>query len=431
MSDMSSRWRRVLVGVAIGTLLAPVVAWIVGRQDVEDPGDLDLLVVPAAWPAADNAYHWMEQVQAAWPLDADEDVLIGRMERGEVPWEDARAAELLAKLAVVRPHVDRALACSHAVSSLQSSNAGVWRCRALLPFEADVHYRAGRTDGAIRAATDAVALGSLILRGSLSHGLQYHDGAVLRREGVAALRRIGARTPPDAELLDGVVRRLAAWEVAPSAWVQLAVADYSRCVRELSTMAAGGPVPAELAPAVPRVSAGYWLHPNATRQLLQVSLRRMIAEPAKPLRERFVPSRVIVIPNPLEGFGARVSPNWVGRVFAELTDPGYRGFLPEAAAKDEAELSATRVLLALVAHRHRAGRLPDTLEPLLPVLGSIPRDPYDGAPIRYDAARRLVWVVGTNPKDEQGSPQRWDDERASSGVDSRWENADPAWQLPE
>ncbi len=48
-------------------------------------------------------------------------------------------------------------------------------------------------------------------------------------------------------------------------------------------------------------------------------------------------------------------------------------------------LSVTRLVVALNRYEMRNGKLPEALEQLVPeYIDSVPRDPYDGKPFRYD-----------------------------------------------
>lgn len=70
------------------------------------------------------------------------------------------------------------------------------------------------------------------------------------------------------------------------------------------------------------------------------------------------------------------------------------------------EENALRLLLALRRYERLHGTLPPDLGALLaavPELGSLPRDPYSGEPLRYDPARRIFWSVGIDGVDD-GAP---------------------------
>ncbi len=70
-------------------------------------------------------------------------------------------------------------------------------------------------------------------------------------------------------------------------------------------------------------------------------------------------------------------------------------------------LSVTRLVVALNRYEMRNGKLPERLEQLVPeYIDSVPRDPYDGKPFRYDRNKEIVYSVGKNLKDEGGSIER-------------------------
>jgi hypothetical protein len=78
------------------------------------------------------------------------------------------------------------------------------------------------------------------------------------------------------------------------------------------------------------------------------------------------------------------------------------GFEMRRCASDT-HLEATASLVALHAHLLAHGRLPETLDALRPAyLEVLPRDHFDGAPLRYDPARRLLWSVGSDLRDAEG-----------------------------
>ena len=67
------------------------------------------------------------------------------------------------------------------------------------------------------------------------------------------------------------------------------------------------------------------------------------------------------------------------------------------------EISATRVLLALKACQTDTGKLPDSLEALVPdYIEAVPEDPFDGKPLKYSAEKKVVYSVGVDLKDAGG-----------------------------
>ncbi len=73
-------------------------------------------------------------------------------------------------------------------------------------------------------------------------------------------------------------------------------------------------------------------------------------------------------------------------------------------ASSSAAIRQARAVLLLRAFELDHGRPADSLEELIPhYWPSVPADPYDGKPLRYDASTRKVWCVGPNLIDEKGA----------------------------
>jgi hypothetical protein len=79
-------------------------------------------------------------------------------------------------------------------------------------------------------------------------------------------------------------------------------------------------------------------------------------------------------------------------------------FYMDRVADTSARIRQARAFLLLRAYHLDHGCLPASLDELTPgYWPSVPADPYDGKPLRYDATSRMVWCVGMNLKDEKGA----------------------------
>jgi hypothetical protein len=68
------------------------------------------------------------------------------------------------------------------------------------------------------------------------------------------------------------------------------------------------------------------------------------------------------------------------------------------------------------------------LEALVPAyLSEVPLDTFDGKPIRYDAERRLLWLVGEDLIDQGGSTKIRPGEEGESS--NRQITEDMVWEL--
>jgi hypothetical protein len=97
-----------------------------------------------------------------------------------------------------------------------------------------------------------------------------------------------------------------------------------------------------------------------------------------------------------------LSGNCAGQVMYYLMMPAA-GSIVEKKSHADAQLQATRAILALRAYQLTHGRLPTDLAALVPeFLDKVPVDDFDGQPLRYSPDRKIVYSVGKNLKDDGG-----------------------------
>ena len=98
-----------------------------------------------------------------------------------------------------------------------------------------------------------------------------------------------------------------------------------------------------------------------------------------------------------------LSGNSIGQILYYMLMPGIGPSLAKKSQSD-AQLQATRVILALRAYQLAHGKLPADLNALVPeFLDAVPADDFDGQPLRYAPNRKIVYSVGANLKDDGGN----------------------------
>ena len=101
-----------------------------------------------------------------------------------------------------------------------------------------------------------------------------------------------------------------------------------------------------------------------------------------------------------------LSGNLIGQSLYFMTMPALTPSLAKKSQSD-AELQATRIILALRAYQLTHGKLPADLNALVPeFLDSVPVDDFDGQPLCYSPERKIVYSVGENLKDDGGDDSR-------------------------
>ena len=101
-----------------------------------------------------------------------------------------------------------------------------------------------------------------------------------------------------------------------------------------------------------------------------------------------------------------LSGNLTGQILYNMLMPALTPALAKKSQSD-AELQATRTILALRAYQLTHGKLPADLNALVPeFLDSVPVDDFDGQPLRYLPEQKTVYSVGENLKDDGGDDSR-------------------------
>jgi hypothetical protein len=182
--------------------------------------------------------------------------------------------------------------------------------------------------------------------------------------------------------------------------------------------------------------------PEATRRTFAENARFGIQNVPKPFRDMAPEDPSI---HDFSRVREAFSGNLLGRECCRMLVGGAWGVL-EQKCRANAQLAATRILLAMKAYKLDKGTLPKNLDELVPqYLDAVPIDDYDGKPMRYNAAKKVVYSVGRDLKDGGGmtmedylkvrrkeveeSGMSWDEEAEAEQVKDIWHWPDPSFEI--
>jgi hypothetical protein len=272
----------------------------------------------------------------------------------------------------------------------------------------------------------------------------YLTGASCKSAGCERMRELASKGGMSSDRLRGSVTDLARYQAEPQLLADALRAEYASWRITFAKFASG-----ELAPSdvwqgdslptmyVERVVANLF-KPNRTRRLIAETYREGIA--AAPNRWADRPSFSKSRTTSWEEF---TGGNYAGKLLCELCDFSMWR-LYEMKCITNAEVAATRVLLAMKAFKLDKGRLPATLDELVPAyLDAVPLDDFDGKPFRYNPAKRIIYTVGEDLRDDGGTTKQefLDAKMKEQGIDPK--TADPEtlkslkeeceviWQMPD
>ena len=236
---------------------------------------------------------------------------------------------------------------------------------------------------------------------TLSHGMQ---GLAIQGMALDAIASWASQRALPTEERRALIRRLDRYRHDPEVWLRISAYDLDWTER---TMVAGmaevdaqGWEPGEDDPFWVRfLPMDYFYHHNRTVTDLAREARAFATTcatlPDHP--ERAVEPELPSYPSAL------LLPNGVGRLLVSVAPSQFR-FAMEICGQD-ARVAATQAIVALRGWRDDHGGLPDRLTELVPdYLDALPRDPFDGEPLRYDPENGWLYSVGADLVDAGGHP---------------------------
>lgn len=422
----SGRRRKLAVKVlaVLGGTLAVLggIGYVVFMIDESPPDDRHLRVVRPTVPDEQNGSTYLlrscEAYQASASPSADAgtdpskklgDILAGKA------WDAVLAADLLENNREALDLLDKALACPHlllpqctdinAKSPLAEAGMAIAQ---LMDLRACALMRAGREEDALEQSLRLVALGRRIQssKGTLVDALV---GLSIMEMGCERVRRIAAAASIPADRLWSYGLRLGELTSGDEG-----LADVLRGVYAFHMATVEGFQRGDF--SMKYISGG---NPEEKRTLYQAYVNRPWNLKINQTRRWFVEAADVTLYNlgrPLSEMRARPLPwredwgtfgrLWGGNVFGKylyaLLAPSVSG-VQEAVCQVRTDAAATRVVVAIRCFTLRTGRLPTGLEELVPdYFASVPTDAYDGRPLRYSAAKRLLYSVGKDLTDEGG-----------------------------
>ena len=415
-----------LAGVALALLL----------HDDDPPQDAHLRPQRDTVAEDENAFPLFEQAAAALSLPGKdpaytstkgmtteeqdredrpptEEDLYWSMKDGKA-WDDALAAKVLARNAEALAQWQEGMARPRLqmpeVRTFDDkwSYVQAWFALAdLLNFVGEARRKAGDVDGVLDLAVQMMRFGHRIQADANCLDTWY-AGEHVREMGRTRVMDVAREHPLPADRLRALAADVAPY--APSAGLANAYrGEYVMSADLVDQCHSGEMTPCSLTDAYHtpspferflwRIVQPPVFKPNRTKRLFAQRLGPMIETAGRPYKDV-----------PRHDWEARKgdiitligSGNAVGRFLAIVSSrPAYVYTSAELRCAADLEHAAARLRLAARAYELEKGRPPPSLEALVPgYLDAVPADPFDGKPLRYDPARRLVWSVGKDLVDE-------------------------------
>ena len=270
-------------------------------------------------------------------------------------------------------------------------------------IRANAEFHAGREAEAFAQALNLIRFGRQ-LQASGGGQIHYLVGASVKGVGIWRMRDWAGSTRLSPPQLVGIVKEL---EQVPTGGEPLAESlkvEYQVMMTTLLDLRSGRLVVNEdgsmnryvTIKVLPVYNHGKTrrLFSNATRQLIQC-----VDVPFNQAKRPDFEHR----PGPLKLI---LGGNVAGEMCYWLQMPAVDMMIAKRCQED-VELQTTRVLLALRAYQSKHGRFPSSLDALVPeFISSVPADAFNGEPMLYSPAQKVIYSVGENLRDDDGDITR-------------------------
>ncbi len=407
---------------AILVIAALIPGWIwLQSHDLKAAHDGDLQVKRYIAPPDHNGVELLRSALDVLMLSDEESRLAVTLSTRE-EWDPGHVAELLGRDAEALEMVDEALAATYFVlppmTDLPQPEMVGWQKLAKLLVLRAALFAA--EDDPWSAAADwqrILTLGARIERARGGALLSANVGLSIRLLGLEAIEdHARAELVPEAVGLE-LAKALPAYRSDHESWSEIWLTEYQALRPSLSqdfrAAADALEVRAQPSSLLQRLApSSYVFQPNRTREQLAEYFRSRSRQVAMPCSGQ---TRPTVAPIDGEDGGALsqllLEPNGLGRLVVREGIDHYASDEFKRCAADT-RLAATQALLALRAYEVVEGRLPESLDDLVPdYLDTVPIDAFDGRPLRFRPEQRIVYSVGTDFSDaggeSEGSPAAW------------------------
>jgi hypothetical protein len=234
--------------------------------------------------------------------------------------------------------------------------------------------------------------------------LYYLVGSSIKTRGLLRIQQMTTDTTLSETNLIQLIRELDNFKPNQEGFVNALKVEYQAQAKYCDDYAAGK-IPMQTNSAFTQFLYSIGLTPvfNATKTKMEYAQSARVVRDnfSKPFSE--VPwSDLPVIETNVSIWTRLASGNAIGDILFEMIEPALKS-VSSRKSREDVNVTATRLLLALKIYKMRHDKLPDSLSELTPeFFPQIPIDDFDGKPFRYLPDKKIIYSVGPDLKDSGG-----------------------------
>jgi len=274
----------------------------------------------------------------------------------------------------------------------------------------------GKEKEAIDLIFKTIKMGHLIENSPRTSAIGYLIALSIKGEGLKKLSKIIPNLTSSPEMLKDYIAQLENFKANEEGLINTLKMEYSALTNEKSkidALFAGKPSSEELREGLESLleieipsstleiitKFNYLYKPNHTQKIFAETHRNFISNAKKDCYEMSLGQ-----PELASYFWVKMlfTENIIGKILHNISIKGYKSIYIRKCSED-VSISVAQLLLALKAYQMENGRLPDSLEELSPkYISQIPKDPFDGKPIKYLPEKKIIYSAGGDLKDSGG-----------------------------
>jgi hypothetical protein len=389
--------------IAIVAILLLVAAVLVSAMRQKSTfNDSDLIYSRIEVPVESNAFWTLDKVtnELYWP-----ESLEGKL--GDLSdntnWDDALAADVLQKNAACLDAFDRSLRQPFLLIPAPKEFGEDYPY--LSSWKAFSHLESIRAISLFRAKQEKNGLDSALEILEFGHRvenagggtLHYMVGSAIKMVGLRCIREMMARTALQEADMISLIRELNDFRPNKAGLTNALKVDYQIDTDFLDDNAGLKATNS----VFEQIGVRTFVNPIKTKMEFAQSARFVRDNIPRPFAE--IPwSNLPVLDTNAPMWKRVLNGNVLGEMLVGMESPSLQR-ISTRKSREDVDVTATRLLLALKIYKMRCGKLPESLSALAPeFFPQVPIDDFDGRPFRYLPDKKLIYSVGPDLKDLSG-----------------------------
>lgn len=426
----------IFASICVVLVIAIIMYIALAGKDIPPPDISDLIVKRPEVPAKENAYTYFKAATNNLYYPADSSILRDYPDSKNIQEKDFVAIikqnkEMFNKMEEGLAHK---ICLTPEIATMDDGYPDFFlKMSRLLGLKANHEILQGKLEEATETAITLLKFGDLVQHDA--EGVQaYYIGMPPLLFGLEQARKIARNKATPQASLDELSRALADIGPLDQGLIRAVKVDYRVNANTIDEIAGGNYAMMGLTDEYPslfktELVLGYLLQPNRTKSSFAKYIRSVIKNASHNYCEMDSKELIKDLSVQRTVTGMIVRPNLIGKRYLGIMLPAYADLL-QRKCQNECILQATRLIVALNIYKKENGDFPERLAGLVPdYIASIPVDPFDGEKFRYDKTKGIVYSIGEDCEDADGSSELISGDESDSLNIKRWNTADAVFMI--